>query len=409
MRVIRTWFLVIFSLTIVVGLAGFVSGLHPVLANQGESHDFEEAFPNGLGGTTEDLEKKKQEIAELEAKIKSLQEERNTLSSAIRFLDSKILLTQKEIEKSALEIQLLETQIEDLTQRIKGLEINLHELSRELIQRVQDQYKRSSTDSVSFVFAATGLTNFFKEQKYLVQVRAHTQELLLNTEAKKQQYDEEKKNKEQKQAEVEALRNKLQAQQQDLERQKRDKNKLLTETQNNEQVYQNRLALALAEFNAIQSIVAGRGSESPSGPVKTGDTIASVISGRSVCSTGTHLHFEVVKNGAHVNPAGYLKPESIVWYDDSFGFSGDWEWPLENPAVISQGYGMTSFARQGFYGGRPHTGIDMLSKSYGNLKVRAVRDGELFRGSVKCGSGNLRYVRVKHTDELSSYYLHVNY
>jgi murein DD-endopeptidase MepM/ murein hydrolase activator NlpD len=50
----------------------------------------------------------------------------------------------------------------------------------------------------------------------------------------------------------------------------------------------------------------------------------------------------------------------------------------------------------------------MVSKD-GNLSIKSVKDGKLFRGSIKCGSGLLRYVRVDHGEGLNTYYLHVNY
>ncbi len=123
----------------------------------------------------------------------------------------------------------------------------------------------------------------------------------------------------------------------------------------------------------------------------------------------------MVKNGTHRNPAGYLSSISASWNngpDDSFAFTGDWDWPVDNPAKINQGYGMTYYASvRRAYGGAPHTGIDMFSKSSGDYSVRAVKDGTLYRGSISCGGGLLRYVRVDHDDgdEMSTYYLHVNY
>ena len=189
---------------------------------------------------------------------------------------------------------------------------------------------------------------------------------------------------------------------------------LLNQTKNNEAQYQKELEKTLAEINAIQSIIAGKGNESDVGEVKEGDKIASIIAGSSTCSNGTHLHFEVVKGGVNYNPAGYLKSIDAQWNnspDGSFSFTGDWNWPMNNAAKINQGYGMTYYARvRRAYGGAPHTGIDMASKSSGDYTVIAVREGRLFRGSIPCGGGSLRYVRVKHKDsDISTYYLHVNY
>lgn len=358
--------------------------------------------------SNDEFEKIKKTIDELTAKINAAQQEKKSLSSTINFLNNKISLNEKEIEKTQFEIRMLEAQVNDLEQRITGLELSLHDLSSALIERIQNQYKRGTGDGLARMFATTGISNLFKETKYLSQVREHTQELLLNTEQKRQLYDEEKKTKEQAQLEMVALQNKLQVQQKDLQQQKQDKNQLLAVTQNNEKTYQEQLAKTLEEYNAIQSIAAGAGNETEVRDVKTGENIASIIAGASVCSTGTHLHLEVRKDGALQSPAGYLKGADIVWRDGSFAFTGSWDWPLNDPAIVTQGYGYTSWSRTGFYGGKPHTGIDMVSKS-SSLTVKAVKDGKLFRGSVKCGRGNLRYVRVQHADGVSSYYLHVNY
>jgi peptidoglycan hydrolase CwlO-like protein len=357
---------------------------------------------------TDELDGLKKAIDELTAKITEVQKEKKSLSSTITFLNTKISLNEKEIEKTLFEIRMLEAQVNDLGQRIEGLELSLHDLSSALIERVQNQYKRGRGDGLERMFATTGISSLFKETKYLSQVRAHTQELLLNTEQKRQVYDQEKKTKEQAQREMLALKAKLEVQQKDLQQQKQDKNRLLAITQNDEKTYQDQLAKTLEEYNAIQSIAAGAGNETEVRDVKTGDTIASIIAGASVCSTGTHLHLEVRKDGALRNPSSYLKGADIVWRDSSFDFSGSWEWPLNDPAIVTQGYGYTSWSRTGFYGGQPHTGIDMVSKS-SSLTVKALKDGKLYRGSVKCGRGNLRYVRVKHDDGVSSYYLHVNY
>jgi murein DD-endopeptidase MepM/ murein hydrolase activator NlpD len=167
-------------------------------------------------------------------------------------------------------------------------------------------------------------------------------------------------------------------------------------------------------MEAIQSIIAGKGEETLVGEINLGGRIASIIIGTSACSTGTHLHFEVANNGANVNPASLLKSQDVDWdlcgwygCDSPFSFSGSWDWPVNGRPRVTQGYGMTAYARSGAYGGREHSGLDMVSE---DLMIKAVKEGKLYRGSIACGGGTLRYVRVEHKEDgYDTYYLHVNY
>ncbi|MDZ7586815.1 MAG: hypothetical protein U0946_03595, partial [Patescibacteria group bacterium] len=215
-------------------------------------------------------------------------------------------------------------------------------------------------------------------------------------------------------AEAETLRQKLAAQKTALGGQRASKQELLDLTKNNEAKYQNLMAAAKAEMAAIQSILAGYGQEVKVGGVNEGERIATIIPGSSACSTGSHLHFEVGNNGVNANPASYLKPQSVNWdlcgwwpdCDQQFSFSGSWNWPLNGNPRITQAYGMTGYARTGAYNGGPHTGIDMTSD---DLIVKAVKNGTLYRGSISCGGGILRYVKVEQESNIATYYLHVNY
>jgi len=166
------------------------------------------------------------------------------------------------------------------------------------------------------------------------------------------------------------------------------------------------LAQAQAELVAIQGIIAGLGKEVKVGNVGEGERVASIIQGSSPCSTGTHLHFEVAQNGAGRDPFGLLRSTNLSWdnADPAQNGSGSWNWPLNDPIKITQGYGHTSYSSR--YTGNVHTGVDMVSD---NATVKAAKPGELYQGSMKCGSGNLIYVHVKQNEGYDTYYLHVNY
>ncbi|OGJ15816.1 MAG: hypothetical protein A2632_02585 [Candidatus Pacebacteria bacterium RIFCSPHIGHO2_01_FULL_46_16] len=348
----------------------------------------------------------------LEAKLNETKDQRITLTNTISIINGKVEIQEVFIQQTEAEISQLEAQIGDLSQRIGGLNLSLDRLTTLLIERIQVEYKQSRVNKHLFFLTTNSANTFFSQLKYLKEAHLQTALAMQRAEAQRLAFDQQKSSKEEKQQQIEKVRERLEREQNVLAKQRNEQQFLLKETKNNEAVYQAELAKTLAELSAIQSIIAGKGSETEIGTVNAGDTIASIIIGASVCSTGSHLHFEVVKDKQNRDPAAYLQSISPLWNnepDSPFGFGGSWDWPLFDAARITQGYGMTYYARvRRAYGGSPHTGIDMVSTS-GDARVRAVQPGKLYRGSISCGGGNLRYVRVEQSDGLNTYYLHINY
>lgn len=352
----------------------------------------------------------------LNAKVIQLKGQGNTLASTIAYLNSKMALTEAEIAKTEKELKVLEEEITVLLVKISRLDENLDNISKLLVSRIGAAYKRSLFKPIYMIFASGGLSDFSERNKYLQSIQQNDRTVLLELQNSKDQHEQQKKSKEEKQAQAEALKQKLAVQNSALQKQRQSKEKLLEMTKNDERKYQDLLATARAEMVAIQSIVAGGGQEVAAGEVSQGNKIATIISGLSACSTGAHLHFEIGENKKNVNPANYLKSVDVIWdlkipwlpeEDNPFSFTGSWEWPVNGKPRITQGYGMTAYAKSGAYSGGPHTGIDMVSD---DLAVKAVKNGTLYKGTVACGGGILRYVKVDHKDSnTATYYLHVNY
>ncbi len=366
------------------------------------------------GSTEEYLDCNKRKQSCWEESIRNAQSSASTLKSAISIFNGQISLQQLQIDQTLAEIKSLEEEINQLEDVINGLSTSLDRMTGILIERIGAQYKHSRQASEFSYLFSNSFNDLIERLKYLTITQHQTAQTMQLTESRRLIFDEQKQLKEKKQQQLAEKKSKLVKQQQQLQRQKAEQQFLLNETQNNEARYQRELAKTLSELQAIQSIIAGKGEESKVKEVNQGDQIASIIVGASACSTGTHLHFEVVKSGTNYNPADFLKSADVLWSnqpDGSFGFSGSWDWPLNDPARITQGYGMTYYARvRRSYGGQPHTGIDMVSKNSSDVTVKAVRPGTLYRGSIKCGGGYLRYVKVAHRDDsASTYYLHVNY
>lgn len=351
---------------------------------------------------------KLKEIEELKGKISQLQGEARTLSSAISYLTNKKVLTQKQVEATEFEISVITRDIASLGGKIETLEGTLDEHTRALIADVQAGYKKGQVDPYQLVFSSQSFADLSTRARYIQLASAHHSQMLKKTTEVKISYDEQKLEKENKQKQVEDLKQKLQKQQADLAAQELAKQRLLTETKNNESNYQKQLAQALAEKEAIQrALVTGK----KVGPVKRGDPIALVgNSGYPGCSSGKHLHFEVRKGSVWVDPAPYLQNKTVLDEEKNGQLvavgSGSWSWPIEDQIRLTQHYGQTPWSWRYAYSGGIHTGFDMVSKS-GDI-IRAPADGNLFKSSEKCGSSStINIVYIEHGDNVISFYLHV--
>ncbi|MBI4034824.1 MAG: hypothetical protein HY381_00320 [Candidatus Chisholmbacteria bacterium] len=360
----------------------------------------------------DDLSDKQKEIEELEAKISQLQGEQKTLSSTIAYLNASISKTQAQIQKTNLELAQLESDIASLSGKIAVLDVSLEQLTTLLVNRIKAFYKHESTvNPAVLLFSAGGVGEFFNRLQYLQLIQRHDRKIIFETEQVRTNFDLQREAKEQKQAEVESLKKRLERERVTLARQQTEKQRLLLETKNSERVYQERLAAAVAELAAIQGIIAGKGTETQVKDVSEGEKIATVLtSGPNLyaCSSGPHLHFELIKDSTHQNPFNFLSSKSLVWDnpDPQQNGSGSWNWPVNDPIRITQSYGQTFYSS--IYAGGVHTGVDMVNSD--NYEVKAVRKGTLYRGGIGCRGGTLQYVRVDHADdEYDTYYLHVNY
>jgi len=348
------------------------------------------------------------QINDLQNKITDLQKQEKTLSSQISVMDSQIKLTQLRINSTKQQITDITLDIDTANKKISTLQNSLVKLTGVLINRIVATYEVGTVQPFHILLSSNNVSNFFSRLNYLKIAQEHDKRLIYDTTQAKNDYSNQKEIFEDKKRQVETLKAKLEVYTTELDQEKKNKQTLLAVTKNSESIYQQRLQAALAEQRAIQLIAQGGGNVVSVGQVKEGDTIAYIISGKSVCSSGTHLHFEVRKDGGLQDPSQFLSNKSVTFDnspDGSFSFGGSWNWPVSDPILIEQGYGTTYWARIGWYGGGPHTGIDMFSSS--SLAVKAVKDGELFRGSIGCGGGSLSFARVDQSDGIQTFYLHV--
>lgn len=346
------------------------------------------------------------QIKDYEKKINQLQDQKKTLSSQIGLMDAKISLTTTKIKTTEFTIEKTGTEIDSLGDKIVGLNSSLDYLTRILLEKIVESYKNKDVSTLDVILDSQNAGILGNKIKYLDVAQNSDRRLAFRLQQTKQNFEEQKDLREEKKKQLEQLEVDLNSQKKVLGVQKVEKQGLLSQTGNDQKKYEQLLAQALSEFQAIERAV---GTGSMVGPVKKGDPIALVgNSGYPSCSTGAHLHFEVRQGGTWTNPLNFLGSHSLhndQEGSDSSPGGGGWDWPLSDPIVITQNYGSTPWSYRYAYSGGIHTGIDMISKS--SDVIRAPADGTLYSTSQSCGSSTIKIKYVDHGGGIISYYLHV--
>lgn len=337
----------------------------------------------GTGGAEQDKQK---EIDDLQSKVNDLQKKAATLSDQIFYYDSQIKLATLKIDQT-------ETLIATLSSKINTLEERLQKRAKVLERQIVQTYKQGKADSLSLYFSSDNFSQIISQYKYLQIIQVQNRKFLHDTQVVQTSYATQK-------TLMQESKKKLEAQKISLAQFKSDRENILTQTKNDEAVYQKQLEQSRQELLAIQRALAAAVSE---GPVKKGDPIALMgNSGYPSCSTGQHLHFEVRVNDQWVNAETYLKNATDKW-GLNIG-SGNWDWPLQGDVEVTQRYGKTPYSYRYLYSGGIHTGVDIVS---GNPVIHAVADGTLYSYVGKCGTSDLKMKYIDHGNGLKTLYLHV--
>ncbi|HWS49324.1 MAG TPA: hypothetical protein VN174_04720 [Candidatus Methanoperedens sp.] len=357
----------------------------------------------------------KKQIEEYNQKLLDLLKAKDTLYNQIKIFNLKIDQTQLIIKQTSTSINILKKDISNLETEIKKLNSSINNLFVTYTKNVNQNYKLQKKNPFYVMFSSSNFNRFFENYKYLSNIQKENQDTLEKLESTRSSYNLQKQEKAKKQSELEVKETQLIQQKNSLAEQKKFKSELLLITKNDEARYQSLLNQAVAEYEAIQNILIGKGDEILVGEIKKNDRIASLIPGPSCNSSGTHLHFMVKQNNNPENPFNQLKP-NIQYIDhtggDPFNPTGNWDWPLKETIAFEQGYGVTQAIKNKSWVSKIysfHTGIDIYSKS--SLDVYSTHDGTLYRGKFNYQGCVLKYVRVKDKvdNSLNTLYLHVNY
>ncbi len=193
-------------------------------------------------------------------KVNDLRNQANTLSSQIQYMDTQIYLTGLQIEDTKQKIITTQKEIDTLGTRIEGLNTSLDYLSNLLIDKIVESYKQRSVSLITILLDSIDANDLISQVKYLKTTRQNNQNLLLQVQETKTNFEEQKNLREEKTVELNNLQTTLNQQQTNLSSQKAAKQQLLAATQNDETIYENLLNKArqeLAGFSAFTQSAGG--------------------------------------------------------------------------------------------------------------------------------------------------------
>ena len=255
-----------FFLVIVVIFAFLLPFIIPSLAQEENSDENEEE-------NQEEIEDIQEKIEEYEKKISDLRGKANTLQNEIDYMDSQIALTQFKIQNSIANITKTEDRIEELSDGIESLGIRIDKLVKsieyqEMIlgSRMRERYKDRGNSMLMLLFGSDTLNSLVKKTEYLRALEENDNKLIDQMAETRKNFEQQKDIFQNKKAEQEELKNKLQIEkanldsyQRSLDSQKEAKEKLLADTQNDEQKYQELLAEAERELASFAGFVQNAG------------------------------------------------------------------------------------------------------------------------------------------------------
>lgn len=296
-------------------------------------------------------------IAQKQKEADTLNKQITILNNQILKLQTQIVITQKQVSTTKLEIDDANSQIYTLNQKITQNQATISEIINSLNQRDEQNL-------ITILIKNPRLSSFMNELNNIESLNNQLTTAVTELKAENETMKQQKGLLEGKKSDLESLNKKQTAQKNSLDFTKTNKNVLLIQTKGQEQLYQQLLSEAeqkqAAFFKQLQAIEKD-----------------AVASGAII----THV------------TATSIPPRGIKIF----------KYPLDD-YYLTQGYGRTSYAKRGAYGGQPHSGID-LSEAYG-AAIHPIGHGWILASSYNVGFGN--WVAVRHDNNMVSVYAHMS-
>jgi peptidoglycan hydrolase CwlO-like protein len=235
----------------------FIFLISPVIVSAQEGDDV------GDFNSQEEIDKKKENLEkereDLEKKLNNLSHKKDTLANQIQYMDTQMYLTEIKKKDTEEKIGKTEEEINSLGSKIDGLDSSLDHLSQTLLDRVVDTYKTRHVSMFDVLLNSENAADLFNRMKYYSIAQEDNQKVLVQVQQTKSNFQEQKTVRERKKEQLANLTEMLEVQSVELQRQQEAKRTLMAATQNDEEVYRQRIEEINNQIESFKNFVLSSG------------------------------------------------------------------------------------------------------------------------------------------------------
>lgn len=315
--------------------------------------------------TNAQIKQLQDEIAQLQKQLTSTTAQKQTLQSAIAALTLNIQKLQKSIALTQAQIKQKDSQISQLNTTISTTTSNITVAEGEVADSLRQLEVLDQESLLAMMLSGGTLSSFFDQSASLASLRTGLENKIEDLNALKNTLQVNKSAAQQKRSELAALQSNLNDQKQGLAISRDSQNQLLTQTKNQESLYQKQITQKQAQEAQFES---------------------------DLQDFEAQLNLKFNPNTLPATGQGAL------------------QWPVDS-VRITQYFGNTPFSTQNpqIYNGHGHSGLDLAASP--GTPIKAARAG------VVLGTGNTdatcpgasfgKWVFIKHNNGLSTLYAHL--
>ncbi|MFH1822680.1 MAG: peptidoglycan DD-metalloendopeptidase family protein [Patescibacteria group bacterium] len=223
----------------------------------------DEQINEEVKGLNNEIQNKKDELKTIQEQqdryaetIKNKQKEQASLNNQLSILDNRLAKAALDIESTQIEIDQINLEIKKVNLEIEENNVAIENLKSHIGSVLRAIYKQNKTNSLEMVLLNDSLGDFLNQMKYLEDINEEITDSLTNLENLKSKLDKNKLSLDEKNKELNNLKEELLDFKLALEGEKNSKEIIVTQVKSSEKEYQRLLALAKEEQERAASDIA---------------------------------------------------------------------------------------------------------------------------------------------------------